>query len=708
MVLVTLGVIMGAWALGNAFGTVLIPAGIFAFGVVATVPFLSRWALLLVCAAVVAILALVGFNVALGIVMGWLPAGFVRWLPDWIARENGRLSIELGLLLAVVVFGAAAYFYLRGSWLRAVRWRPPPKLGWLNVPTPASRWWVAFVLSALLALGVILGLPPLLSKVEDQFEDPARAVPVRALIGVQLDALIIAERPHAGELPPDPAGGGFVSAYSKAVGLDVRFGVGLAQGTDVVWTRTGIDNPARARAAMAAARRPDAPAPERRPGADGVILLVVDGTPPVVEHPQALEDVAGTEGEVERWTAVARAARSGGWEQTAVFALLQTTDQDRLAEWSAAFAELGGAASVQQLGSQTVTDAAVQLAAGTSTAQLHFWLAMQHRPLLLFDGGEDVPRPLSIEQLFDDDLVRQCEDLASKGTCGDGPPVRVTDLKTPGRHLVLSRPGDLRGMARREHEAWQRGEATLDGRPLGHGSRMYFHPVLVPEGNRRLLYLDYWWYLLDNPAGAGKGAFCGAGLVIVGVTCFDHESDWEGVTVVLELIDRSWETRAVFYAQHDSVVRYESEDLRARWDGERGLPEEMRARIPDYEQRPLVYVAQGTHAGYASRCRRECRQVAADLEEGDYGGELPWTGNDTAACLRVVCLMPLPTGSGGEPASWNAFKGPWGRRHCVGTYYCDSGTPPAAPGQQDRYRDPRHIDGRADVDDPDSYEKADG
>jgi hypothetical protein len=32
----------------------------------------------------------------------------------------------------------------------------------------------------------------------------------------------------------------------------------------------------------------------------------------------------------------------------------------------------------------------------------------------------------------------------------------------------------------------------------------------------------------------GLKAFCGAGLVIPGITCHDHQSDWEGLTVVVD------------------------------------------------------------------------------------------------------------------------------------------------------------------------------
>src|SRR5262249_28280148 len=85
---------------------------------------------------------------------------------------------------------------------------------------------------------------------------------------------------------------------------------------------------------------------------------------------------------------------------------------------------------------------------------------------------------------------------------------------------------------------------------------IYVHPVSVThDDGRRLLYLDYWWYLAYNPVELGGGALCGAGLVISGVTCPSHQSDWEGVTVV---VDRTGKPRllAVQYAQHSDVVRY--------------------------------------------------------------------------------------------------------------------------------------------------------
>jgi hypothetical protein len=516
--------------------------------------------------------------------------------------------------------------------------------------------------------------------------------------------------------------------------------VGFADGAAVRWTRDGLTGEAETRAALSARAQPGVPPPQRRPGADAVVVLLIDATPAVVLDPGSLDDVEGEDDEVERWRTIALAA---GAPEVPVVALLQTTDERRLRLW-APFEDVGEVVSVKRFGSQSVTDAAVRLGVGRPTGADDYELAMRHRPILLFDADEPTPRPLSIEQLFKDGRVRQCDEPQSGGSCGSDPLKGPADLKSPGTYLVIDRPrGNLNRLARRELDAWRAGRLSLSsgeapgvpsapppgadgslpgaappGTPpptlppgvsaapadeplLGAGSRTYVNAVPVREGRRQLLYLDYWWYLADNPTGAFKGAFCGAGMVILGVTCFDHESDWEGITVVLEREAGRARPIAVHYAQHEKVVRYEWPALRAHWDRDDTLGD-LFARLPDHADRPVVRVARGTHASYAGRCAESCRQVAVDLEERSHDGRLPWVGDDTAVCLRVGCLVPLPTAAGGRgPASWNAFAGPWGSRSCWLRYFCDSATPPPAPGGQDRYRDPARYDGTGDVTDPD-------
>lgn len=195
--------------------------------------------------------------------------------------------------------------------------------------------------------------------------------------------------------------------------------------------------------------------------------------------------------------------------------------------------------------------------------------------------------------------------------------------------------------------------------------------------------------------------------MIPGISCFNHRSDWEGVTVV---VDRTEDADgrstprpiSVHYAAHAHVTRYSWAQLRRHW-ATRAFAVFTR-KITDAAERPLVFIARGTHAAYPTPCpgplrRTPCRQVAGDLEENPADGRLGWSGNHTLDCAEgSSCLRLLPTRVGGaEPALWNAFDGPWGEAHCILTFYCDSISPPAAPGQQGRYRQPARYNGRGDL-----------
>ncbi len=156
--------------------------------------------------------------------------------------------------------------------------------------------------------------------------------------------------------------------------------------------------------------------------------------------------------------------------------------------------------------------------------------------MLRFDADEPAPLPLSIEALFAGERISQCEDRRAAGsTCTVIRDPR--ELVNGGTHLELRLPsrGQLRRQARAAQERAQGDErdpiapgAPPAATPLiqqqeprpeaGLPTAIYVHPVGVETGNRRLLYLDYWWYLPYNPTGSGSGAFCGAGLVIPGVS----------------------------------------------------------------------------------------------------------------------------------------------------------------------------------------------
>ena len=104
---------------------------------------------------------------------------------------------------------------------------------------------------------------------------------------------------------------------------------------------------------------------------------------------------------------------------------------------------------------------------------------------------------------------------------------------------------------------------------------------------------------------------------------------------------------------------------------------------------PLVFVARASHAAYRNPCQAFfCFQYGSVLPEGRAGGGGSWPPNDDVLCA-ARCLKPLPVTRDGEPATWNAFSGPWGTQTCIleGTF-CDRGKAPESPAFQWRYEHP--------------------
>jgi hypothetical protein len=683
--LVCLAVVLGLLALADAVD-VRIAIGVGLLALLAAWPRLPRVprvdsAVVRGAGAVLlALLALVGLDVVLHFAID--------------ALDLPRLPIGVGLVFAAVVFAAVAYWSLRRA--------PYGKL-------PSGIAAVALALLVVVATPILVGALTAASS----------PVPTSRPVASKLDVLIVTAGRLRGtprELPPDPSLAGF----------DVRYSVGVAAGAGVRWTLVGGEDRGEALRAIAAGReRPaEAGAPLPRRGADSVLLLLVDSTPPAVDAPAELPSLPGAPGEVERWQRVAAAAAPPG---TPTFALLQTTGERRLGRWADRFASRGEAVSAQALESLTATDAAVRMAVAAPTSRTDFALAMEYRPVLLLDRAEPDPWPLAIHPLFAEGRVRLCHDLDLTGTdCGNGPVRSPAELESGGTHLRLELRSsrELKRLAR-EQLARQREEAAAaegvpapaaggpgaapegtpppgtaptagPGPPPGAGTAIYVHPSSAERDGRHLLYLDYWWYLTDNPVAVGDGALCGAGLVIAGVTCENHQSDWEGMTVVVDRSAAEPRAVAVHYAQHGDVVRYGWRQLRERWDGSAQIAR-LLAGVSDASTRPLAFVAEGTHSTYPIPCG-DCSQVAhSELNDGPHRGDFGWVGNDSGACGRASCLQMLPTREAGrEPALWNAFDGPWGEHHCFLVYYCDSGSPPASPGHQGRYLHPAQYDGYVD------------
>lgn len=224
---------------------------------------------------------------------------------------------------------------------------------------------------------------------------------------------------------------------------------------------------------------------------------------------------------------------------------------------------------------------------------------------------------------------------------------------------------------------------------------MYVH-VRETEGR---IFLGYWWYLRYNVSPWRTEVNCLPGLGFGGLSCHDHEGDWEGVTVVLRPLNHprardryllgNLRPEAAMYDAHGRSIRWEWPDV------------DLASDADHYATHPVVYVATGSHASYPARCARsECDQRLSrqPLGEGGFDGAKPWRYNDSEQCdafelsaeTRGPCLIALPsTDAGGRGVLWNAFPGAWGRARCTAVAkVCSQVDGPRSPSAQDRFKFP--------------------
>jgi hypothetical protein len=236
-------------------------------------------------------------------------------------------------------------------------------------------------------------------------------------------------------------------------------------------------------------------------------------------------------------------------------------------------------------------------------------------------------------------------------------------------------------------------------------SRMYVHVRehphdFEPEHEGRL-YLGYWWFIPFNSSPWRPEVNCLPGLAIKDATCFDHEGDWEGVTVVLDPVDDSVQPDPYRLSNLKPVkVLYEAHGTSIHW----AWPVVQRAADRDglYASHPVVYAAAGSHASYPARCLDpECDQQLSRLGargEGGFDGKQPWTYNERCSDFQFgrtgenlgPCLIALPsTTDGSRGVLWNAFPGRWGKATCsIIAKFCSALDGPASPSRQKRFDRP--------------------
>ena len=293
-------------------------------------------------------------------------------------------------------------------------------------------------------------------------------------------------------------------------------------------------------------------------------------------------------------------------------------------------------------------------------------LAFKYRPLLLYDTDEK-RSPLDADEFLQERgsdgepahelctstgvVFRSCTRIESAADLG--PPGQ-----DPGSVLAL----DVNPAPRARDEFHDQPTAQ----------RIYYHvDADDPDGR---IHLDYWILYRYNDSPKFGDHTCLSGLSFKELTCFDHEGDWEGITVSLT---RDRRPQSVVYVGHAWRYRYWWDDLRA-------------LRVID-GSRPRVWVARGSHASYPAPCGRNvsCRQPDSDIPDGDRDGRKEWPLNRDGVCRAADCLRQLPIGPDGRIASWNGFAGYWGAARCTaGTQLCTRSQGPETPPFQGRYADP--------------------
>jgi len=297
-------------------------------------------------------------------------------------------------------------------------------------------------------------------------------------------------------------------------------------------------------------------------------------------------------------------------------------------------------------------------------------LAARFRPWLLFDRGEPW-RPLDVSAFLDEGNHRFCTRVAGPDAC--------TPIRTAADFVALAQPAAAAGPAtyldiagRRLDDYAGPEDCTPPLKDCGSGARsaIYYHAT---QSNDRF-YVDYWWFLRFNHFARSDPAIsCRIGATRTNGVCDEHEGDWEGVTVVTPP-DDDRHVDYVVYAAHKGTFRYAAATLQLH-DG----------------TRPVVYVADGSHASYPAPCRSGCHQppgLAVDglvtLPEGDTDGSRPWA-RDGDACVANrpgSCLQSLTA----QP--WPLWPGQWGAGCGDACGDNPGASSPRSPALQPRYQAP--------------------
>jgi hypothetical protein len=262
-------------------------------------------------------------------------------------------------------------------------------------------------------------------------------------------------------------------------------------------------------------------------------------------------------------------------------------------------------------------------------------LAAQLRPELLFDSEGEHWRPQNVEYFFSHDPVQVCD----SSMCADVD--STADLRLyPNSSYDINVPGSGDADNFKSSEPSCVGSLVWDC-GSGPASSIYYHVSQPsPTGYR---YLDYWFFYRYNDA---QGSFG-----------FDHEADWESVSIAPSAASPDTFDFASF-SQHGTWYSYLRDNLSCDGGGAGSCGNES----TKYGRRLHSFVSAGTHANYGEPCGGPCTQTNSAFEpETDHDGGTPWERNGES---RALLAMP-PTGSPADPwgigpAEWTDWPGFWG------------------------------------------------
>jgi hypothetical protein len=326
-------------------------------------------------------------------------------------------------------------------------------------------------------------------------------------------------------------------------------------------------------------------------------------------------------------------------------------------------------------------------------------LAAALRPRLYFDTNEKW-RPLEVYAFLNEPGIRVCQPtLTVPYTVGPGVPgENCQPFKPKGLYNGMV-PHNKNGTIYYQSQLHIPGKfsspilgdrsicgnlGALKDCDVGNRSTIYYN-VSQPSDNK-LVFVDWWWMLRNNPP-------------LLGID--HHSGDWEGMSVAYD--PSRQKVAYVSMSQHAGTYRYKPGV--AVLDG----------------LHPHVYVAQDSHASYPRPCSSDCKQDKGNtpgflklldkirlplpglrnlhtgdrLPEHDIDGRMPWGRNTEAECyagLNCIQAIPRKDGPAGVhtdpqvalPGAWSSWPGTWGQiiDHAPLT------GPPNSPGNQGRFKRP--------------------